>query len=514
MNSKLLCCVSVAALGVLFAGCSQTPAVPEVADGGGQTNGTSRTLTVTRSAIVVSAAGKVATPETVAPEKVSVLVPTPSGFAEYPAKANADGSVRIEGVPAGKVYLRYGTEYLVTDKNEVDLSYAQTSRRNLVRTDRDTKLSLDAVGLVPWMKGDGIDVTAPGSDYFLWSPDGLDAQSTAPLADATSHRWTANYVQAFNRSQGGTDAPIIDQDPVYLTQQREHTVQLTDGGTLPYRAAVAVSKPAAFTVAAGSETVVSANFVQLPPWNVELTWNRAKFTELQNSVHPSAYSSFEALYVLAMPFTADHGIYSATPDLIRLEPDLIGSAKETPVISGTFRYSKPYPDSWPLVGTVTQRFATQYGSRNDGTDLIAASAEISFAASLDEFARGTLQPRISPVRHVQIDGKDGDTEAVLGDGVHTISWDAPALGKATYYRVELVQLTRVPGANTQRQYLATFVTTDREVRIPANLWKPASAHHLIITACHAPGAQPELRAFLWTLPEARAGHLTGLLRTK
>lgn len=122
---------------------------------------------------------------------------------------------------------------------------------------------------------------------------------------------------------------------------------------------------------------------------------------------------------------------------------------------------------------------------------------------------GTLAPVIGPVRTVAIAGMDlGTAQSRTGVGVTPkVTWDAPAIGTATGYNVEITAVTAM-GTATQLKPVANFVTKSTSLQIPDRIITAGASYILVITAYADAGTDFTSTPYSLGLPDAAATFVT------
>jgi hypothetical protein len=124
-------------------------------------------------------------------------------------------------------------------------------------------------------------------------------------------------------------------------------------------------------------------------------------------------------------------------------------------------------------------------------------------------AETVITPSISPVQNAQINGQSLDAAAAGVGTSPTVTWQPPAIGTATSYRV-VVSAVEASSMGVNVRPVATLHTRSTSIRIPAPVMTSGS-YVLTITAIAAGGADLTSRPFVGALPYASADHVTALI---
>jgi hypothetical protein len=153
-------------------------------------------------------------------------------------------------------------------------------------------------------------------------------------------------------------------------------------------------------------------------------------------------------------------------------------------IDATVVYGNPYSTMgtpWDEYAIINYFFAVpvQLGTAAPHNEFVGYDANMPLAG----LHGGVVTPLISPVRNVQIAGRDLRSPQT-GVGVSPIvRWDAPRIGRATQYFIALKRLTATSTA-TAATVVATFVTKDRSLQIPSTYLASGGTFILNMTAAN------------------------------
>lgn len=384
-----------------------------------------------------------------------------------------DGSLVIEGVPHGTYYLRLGSTYYVTSESSLDLGFVELGRTNGRAPTQTTSIALNVTNLSAWAAGDMLEVFAPEANAWWFFLE----QSHPIAAGATS---LTNYTFS---DQDGSVPNLIDNDELAVVQYTSK--QTTDGQ--PYRAATRVFKPARFSQTDGGTSTLTGAFELVPQTgSISLDMRGSEWADVTGFdgthatlLHPEAtpYRNRGVYATLAgQPGGSSYGFFSPTLDYVfadvphgddRMLADLsyglphIANVTYVPVLHAESFFQVRY--LLPDTTTPAMLYVGVQDTRPVTTSVI------------------TVSPGLGPVRDATIAGRTVfEPQQAVGRRPE-IAWQAPALGIATQYRVELYRLSRNQ-TTTERFYVGSLFTADTSVVVPDGLLEAGQPHVLVISA--------------------------------
>ncbi|MBN1208767.1 MAG: hypothetical protein JXB05_28150 [Myxococcaceae bacterium] len=409
---------------------------------------------------------------------LSVLVPTSAGFEPRSAISLDADAFQFEDVPQGPYYLKRGAgSYVITEHRRLNLDEYLLGREAVVTVPAVIPITLSADGLAPMDAYQELDVVAPNAGAV-----GLLHLDTAPQPGATSLvSQGAEYRSAFGRQE------IIDGsqgDRLYLLQK----LRRAEGDFNYFAIARAQALSDVTFRADGQASAVAVAFDAVAQQQLTVDWRRSSFEEHRAAVHP-----------LAVPLAASsvrHSLLLA-PAVGGLSEGVVGYAGE--LLSGnlpaggedvslTLEYGNPFPATWGVVASVVHRYQVPVRLSEQGPSG-TVGVSMKDQSELSAFASRPVQARLSPPTKLQVDGANAQEERVLASLMPVFTWDPPAVGTADAYELRIFRLGTPPSAPDvlRAETVATFLTAQRQVRVPPGVLQAQQAYVVRISALRTPG---------------------------
>lgn len=244
----------------------------------------------------------------------------------------------------------------------------------------------------------------------------------------------------------------------------EHLVAHSLGGNSSYASVSRIATLPAFTMTDGGSTTVNGAFVDVSANNtVAFTVLGTKFRIYQTAINPNAQATSPgpvSVVIVDQPGGLNFAGQSWNADLMWLYTD---SDLTTPTIA----YGTPLSGTWGAFMVAIINCTVQY-TVSGATNPTTIYAHVSVADTISHLTASSIQPTVSPVTAAKINGNDLFTAQTGLGTTPTLTWQAPAVGTPTWYAVRIVSLTNKAG-NTAQQAVATFITTQMSLQIPANV---------------------------------------------
>jgi hypothetical protein len=207
-------------------------------------------------------------------------------------------------------------------------------------------------------------------------------------------------------------------------------------------------------------------------------------------------NGFFATYYAGLPSLVDFGPLPGASDVDATvsygDPFTSKAAPWTEFVSVVYAFPVPIPTG-KAIGSLSAMMVATVPVEG----LAGAAAETEIA------------PSISPVQNAQINDQPLDAPVTGVGASPTVTWQPPAIGTATGYRV-VVSAVEASSMGVNVRPVATLHTRSTSIRIPASVMTSGS-YVLTITAIAASGADLTSRPFVGALPYASADHVTALI---
>jgi hypothetical protein len=282
----------------------------------------------------------------------------------------------------------------------------------------------------------------------------------------------------------GNLSDAADSDQYYAAQLIAQTV---DGYPIP--ALGRYFKPKKFTQAPGSDTSIDGAFETIPQSHTfEANIDGAALTAQALAANPGATLFSSNFDLDAYPGSLVKGSTTDAPDLILYEGEgYYGGLPlfTTKIDLGPVAYGNPYPTNWPLIIGYGY-FATTNYLAPGATDSYAWLTLVDGVTTSLPSATSPLEPLVGVVQKPLIDGHNFFSNLKRVGLTPLLSWSAPAVGKGTYYNVQIYQLSN-SGGSTIPNYVAGFTTQQTSLRVPAGLLATGQAYIFEINSYYIPG---------------------------
>jgi hypothetical protein len=442
------------------------------------------------------------------------------GWTIFPGVGDSSGHFVVPGAPAGERWLRIerpptdpegapSDEYVWTDATELDFSESVVGRTDLEYAQEPTSLVLDADGLEPWLAGsDLLGIYSANTGYVNYLHGDGAGVSGFPAADATALAattldWTAAVAPLARASAG---------DRTLFTQ-----VRLLHAGELAYYAPVAAFE-ASYTQASGTTTHVQGHFAPGAPFTYRLAWKRSAFEALRAAISPAASAStYHAFGLYSSPgLAADAWSWRTLP----VEVISVGSSAlegTSDVDLGDLALRPPFARA-----SLYSFHEVGFGVAVPFDDAITLTLPARIGQYDTHFpdAAHPVVPLASPVRGLQIGGRDA-FQPQSGVGVEPVlAWQAPEVGAVSAYRIIVATpFARVPivdpdlGTDFARVATLDVPGDVTHVQLPDELLVPGVRYLVVVRAIVQPASvdvrrRPHRRA----LPHAYADAVSALFQ--
>jgi hypothetical protein len=419
----------------------------------------------------------------------------------YMGSGRPDGTFTIPNVPVDVFYLfKYNNDYVRTNARTLDLGFYQLGRPDVDRATVDTILAVNLDGLNPWGVADDLEITSLNAGLTGFGAWSTDVDGVIPRRGATSLVQHWDYTLLYPGAL--IDAGRGDQTVVHQLVTKYTGVPAPG---VVYAAAAKMLNSSTLTVANRTTTPFVGTFTDVAQdQHLSVSWALSSFHEYGGAVGRRAEFEGDALYVDVLPQSSTYGWYGGSPDLVEayVPPG-------TPDQTFDFTYGNPFPAEWgaPFVDVLTNYTARYYAT---GT-LIPYTAFASIGVSdFAETLPANLQIQMSPPQNLQINGEDASDD-LSGTGLTPIlSWDTPAVGTPSYYRVTIREL-RNSGGETIALRRGLLYTDENSIMIPPGVLVTGGRYFMLVTATNRGGPDFRQSPYQTGFPYASGSALTGVI---
>ncbi|HEX8436573.1 hypothetical protein [Archangium sp.] len=409
--------------------------------------------------------GVVNIPHDYSKEAVSAFVLGADGtFTEYKGTGYANGTFSISDVPEGAFYLKTGSTYLVTDQSVLDLGVSRPGRPTAVEPTQLTPLTFNVSNLNAWQNGDHLEFFSPRSNTWLFNMEtygknlpAVGATSLSGMSVVTGPPGTSSYFGVPNL----VDGSVGDRAMLAQLSQR------TSSTGMPYTAMSRVIEFEPFSQVDGQEQVLSGALTEVSTANsISLNVKGTQYNAYKAAIGPSPTFFEFVLSVQGTPGGNARNMFAPAVDLLLLNPTL-----DADLETGTMTYGTPLSDTWGVSVSTRASFMSKYvlpGSTR-GSVSISGGVETVDVVDAANAANVTVTPWLSPVQNPRINGTSLFTETSGVGASPVISWDPPAVGTPSLYRINVRRLF-IDSAGTNRSTpVGVVYTRGTQVKIPPDL---------------------------------------------
>lgn len=458
-------------IGLALIGCTQGGSENADLSGGMKDGAGLRNVTGTNKIMYVSASGFTERARDLSTYKISALIQNGLGsFAEIIGAGKADGSFSIPDVPSGAYWLRsqpMGAKplFLFTTATQVDLGSATGDRADeVIAAATGTKLAVKLSGLFPWQPDCLLETYVPTLlQWFSWfGPD-----DSSIMNGDTTWSSTIDLSSQLPLIEGGKGDTLyflqLCADPMANNTQTLRRIYQTPP----------------FTMAEGMTSTVMGAMTDVP-LDRELSgrWQRSAFLAHADAIskQPTPMQPPSLNFGLSvLPNPGAQGFITATADLF-----LTNSDGGTTDLDLAVSYGDPFPSAWSSVYSASILIPIQFLAPGAKTPTNLNWGGMMAGSDLTQ--SGALAPRVSPIRQLQVGGKDAQSPQSHVGLNPTVTWATPQTGTASGYQIRVGLLDSPDGMTSQLRPIATLFTTQLSATLPPGVLQSGQAYVLVVTA--------------------------------
>lgn len=427
---------------------------------------------------------------------VAAYVPNSSGgYQVITGSGTSSGTFTISNVPTGFYLLRLGSTFLVTSTSTVDADVKWDFRSNGVPADSSTNVTFDLANLDAWQSTDVFEMVCANNAAFTQ----FDGSSGETALVGTFPYDPFSPIDLSDASQG---------DQYEMIQLSTQTV---DG--LPFTGAARVFVPAKFTQAQGSDTKFKGTLATLAQINdFEANINGADLTTQALAANPGATLVGTNIVLDAYPGSLAHGERTATPDLVGYNLSYYTSSPNitTNADFGTVTYGNPFPDTWPLFDIYFWSAITYYTAPGATNSYPLFTFVEGYNTALPT-STSPMKPLVGVVSNPTINGQNFFSEQTGVGLTPTLQWSPPSVGQATFYEVDIIQLSN-SGGNTSQTAFSSVRTPRTALTIPRGMLRAGQGYAFVIRSWYIPGLNFAKTPFMSGPVSAFTDVISGLMQ--
>lgn len=427
---------------------------------------------------------------------VAAYVPNGSGgYNVISGSGTKKGTFSIPNVPTGSYLLDLGGSFLVTSNTTVDEDVNSDFRSNGVPANPSTQVTFDLANLEAWQSTDVFEMVCPNNRVYN-EFDGT--------VGATAFTGTFPYAQPL--AEDLSDASKGDR---YIFLQ----LSTQDLGGFPFTAATRAYFPPKFTQAQGSDTQFNATLTTLSQDHVfEANINGADLTAQALAANPNATLVSTGIFLDAYPGSLAKGLGTSTPDLVGYNLSFFapGPSITANADLGKVSYGNAFPATWPLFASYSWLAQTNYVAPGATSSWTFLTFESGNDTALPTATR-PIKPLVGVVSNPALNGQNFFSDQTGVGVTPTLRWSPPIVGKATFYEVDIWQLSN-QGGITNVTAMYTVRTQGTSLTIPQGLMSVGQGYVFVIRSWYIPGLNFAKTPFMSGPVSAFTDVISGLMQ--
>ncbi|KAA6462016.1 hypothetical protein DYQ86_10325 [Acidobacteria bacterium AB60] len=456
-----------------------------------------QTFTVTPIGIVrgtaidtyLTATGSVTKPEDLSNAYIGVSFQNGSSWTTVQGVGLADGTFTVSGVPTGSYWLAIASGGYWTSASDLDLGQDFVGRPDAVNASNGTSLGLSFAGLNAFATDDEVDIYNPnlGQD-FDWSEN-------LNIGDTTfASVW--NWTGPLSISGKGDNWFVIQSHPAAV-------------GPAVWRMAVTATPALPLDQKDADETDLTGRLDTATSLTVHMAVKGSQFAAAAANAGSGSSIHATTVGVYSQPFSATKGSVGENENLLETKD-------QTPITQdadyGDIAVGNPFPDSFTPY--VAARYEVHVPFTATGANAaVQVPAELYLSSTQMPTKDAPLTPQITPVQNLRLNSAafvQGLATKTLNP---TLSWDAPATGTPTGYRVSVYSLTVTGTSGSSFQPVLDLFTNDHTLTIPSGILAAGGEYFFQIRAFLAPGVDFTSAPYHGVFPWSHADLLTPVMST-
>lgn len=437
----------------------------------------------------LTATGNVTQPEDLSNAYIGASFQNGSAWTTVQGVGLADGTFTITGVPSGNYWLAIVSGGYWTSASDLDLGQDFVGRPDAANAASGTSLGLNFEGLSPFSADDELDIYNPnlGQD-FDWSENINIGDTTF----ASIWNWT------------GPLSVSAKGDSWFVVQ-----MHAAAAGSAMWRAVTMASPALPLDQQNAGETDLGGQLNTAMPMTVHMALKGSQFAAAAANAGSGGSIHATTAGVYAQPFSAARGSVGENEDLLETKD-------QTPIVQdsdfGDIEIGNPYPASFTPYAAVRYDVNVPF-TATDASSAVQVPAELYVSSTQMPTKDAPIVPQITPVQNLRVNAAafvQGLATKTLNP---TLSWDPPAAGTPTGYRVSVFALgTTKTGASSFQPVLDLF-TNDHTLVVPDGILSAGGEYFFQIRAFLTPALDFTTAPYHAAFPWSHADVLSPVLST-
>ena len=427
---------------------------------------------------------------------VAAYVPNGSGgYNVISGSGTKKGTFTIPNVPTGSYLLQIGNSFLVTSNTTVDEDVSWDFRSNGVPANPNTEVTFDLANLEAWQSTDVFEMVCPNNSVYN-EFDGTIGETA----------FTGTFPYAQPLAEDLSDASKGDR---YVFLQ----LSTQDLGGFPFTTATRSFFPPKFTQVQGSDTQFNGTLTTLAQDHVfEANINGADLTAQALAANPNATLASNGIYLDAYPGNMAKGQRTTTPDLAGYNLSFFASAPPITANAdlGKVSYGNPFPTTWPLFAGYASLAETSYLVPGATASLALPTFVSGVDTALPTPTR-PIKPLVGVVSNPTLNGQNFFSDQTGVGATPTLKWSPPKVGKATFYEVDIYQLSNQGGMTAETAFY-TVRTQVTSLTVPQGLMSAGQGYVFVIRSWYIPGLNFSKTPFMSGPVNALTDVISGLMQ--
>ena len=437
----------------------------------------------------LTATGNMTQPEDLTNAYIGVSFLSGTSWTTVQGVGLSDGTFTVTGVPSGNYWLAIASGGYWTSASDLDLGQDFLGRPDAVNASNGTSLGLSFAGLSPFAADDELDIYNPnlGQD-FDWS-ENINIGDTS---FASIWNWT------------GPLSVSAKGDNWFVFQA--HTAA---AGSANWRTVSASSPALSLDQKNEDETDLSGKLNAATPITVHMALKGSQFAAAAANAGTGESIHSTTVGIYTQPFSSSKGSVGENETLLETQD-------QTPISQdsdyGDITVGNPFPaDFTPYIAA---RYEVQVPYTATGAaSAVQVPAELYLSSTQMPTKDTPLTPQITSVQNLKLNGaafvQPLGTKALNP----TLSWDPPATGTPTGYRVSVYSLLVTGASSSSSQPILDLFTNDHTLVVPDGILSAGGEYFFQVRAFLTPSLDFTTAPYHAAFPWSHADLLSPVLST-